>query len=215
MRWSLAIASAITLGFASIAADAKPLASTQYQYYSVNGNSALEVYKSMLARGPRVNGAKAYAATLAQASQGFLIQGQSCRARDFRFKIDFLIKLPRMSNEQRLPPLVRAKWQQFSAFVKKHEETHRAIWMGCVREFESRIASLRPADCESIDADAARLWQKINLACDRKHQAFDAAQQKLLVRHPFVRLVLGTTPAGSATVSIDGRGRAAAALANH
>lgn len=216
MRPAIVFAAAIATCFASASVKAQPLASTKYQYYSINGNSALEVYRSMLSRGPRVNGVKAYAATSAQSSQaGFLVQGQSCRVRDYHFKIDFVIKLPRMANDGRLPPLVRAKWRQFSDFVKKHEETHRAIWMGCAREFESRIASLKSGTCDTLDARAAQLWDQIRMACDRKHQAFDAAQQKLLVRHPFVRLVLGTSPPAIASVSIDSHsGRSAAALAN-
>jgi predicted secreted Zn-dependent protease len=44
-----------------------------------------------------------------------------------------------MNNEGKLPPLIRSKWQQFSEFLKKHEETHRAIWMGCAREFETKV----------------------------------------------------------------------------
>jgi predicted secreted Zn-dependent protease len=218
MRPFMVLAVAVIAGLASIPAEARPQSTTKYQYYSINGNSALEVYKSMLNRGPRVNGAKAYAATSAQSSQaGFLVQGQSCRIRNYRVKIDFVIKLPRMTNEGRLPPLIRSKWQQFSTFLKKHEETHRAIWMGCAKEFEGKIASLKSGDCDSLDTQAAQLWDKIRTACDRKHAAFDAAQQKLLVKHPFVKLVLGTEPPVVATASIDTKKRkkTAAALADY
>ena len=196
----------------SVTAEAQPLTTTKYQYYSINGASALEVYKSMLDNGPRVNGAKAYAATSAQTlPTGYAVDGQTCRAHNLKLKINFVIQLPQMTNENRLPPLIRSKWQQFSEFVKKHEETHRSIWMGCAREFEARAASLRSGDCESVDAEAAQLWNEIRMSCDRKHAAFDAAQQKVLVRHPFVKLVLGPSAPSKTIAAIDQRNTAALA----
>jgi predicted secreted Zn-dependent protease len=217
MRLGLMFATVMIAGFASVTAEAQPLTTTNYQYYSIKGSSALEVYKSMLSRGPNVNGAKAYAATSAQSSQaGFLVQGQSCRIRDYQFKIDFVIKLPRMASENKLPPRVRAKWQQFSGFLKKHEETHRSIWIGCAKEFESKIASLSSGNCETVDSRAAQIWNRIRTACDRKHQAFDAAEQKRLAKHPFVKLVLGAPPITlkTASASTKKRRNTAAALAN-
>ena len=44
-------------------ATAKPVQSTRYTFYSVGGDTAEDVYSAMLRKGPRVNGAKAYAAT--------------------------------------------------------------------------------------------------------------------------------------------------------
>src|SRR5436305_4430896 len=118
MRTSLVLVAAVAVAIGSAAAEAQPLTTTKYQYYSINGTSALEVYKSMLVRGPRVNGAKAYAATSAQtAPSGYMVAGQSCRARNLKLKIDFVIQLPRMTSEGKLPPFLRSKWQQFSEFV--------------------------------------------------------------------------------------------------
>ena len=71
-----------------------------------------------------------------------------------------------MDSERSLPPLIRSKWQQFSEFLKKHEETHRAIWMGCAKEFELQVSSLRSGDCGSAQVKAAQLWGKIRRACD-------------------------------------------------
>ena len=84
--------------------------------------------------------------------------------------------------------------------------------MGCAREFEARAVSLRSGDCESVDAEAAQLWNEIRIACDRKHAAFDAAQQKVLVKHPFVRLVFGASPPAAAIATID---KNTAALAHY
>jgi predicted secreted Zn-dependent protease len=217
MRPSIVLAAVIIVASASVA-QAQPLATTKYRYYSINGSTALEVYKSMLVHGPRVNGAEAYASTSAQPlHEALLVQGQSCRIRDFKFTINFVVQLPRMNNERKLSPLIRSKWQQFSRFIMKHEETHRAIWMACAREFESKVTELRSRDCKSVQTKAAQLWEDVTRVCDLKHQAFDAAQQKLIPKQPFVKLVLGTSSSAVATASIATKKRrktTAAALAN-
>ena len=83
--------------------------------------------------------------------------------------------------------------------------------MGCAKEFEARAASLRSGDCDNVDAEAAQLWNEIRTSCDRKHAAFDSAQQKVLVKQPFVRLVLGPSAPSTAIATIDQRNTAALA----
>jgi predicted secreted Zn-dependent protease len=155
-----------------------------------SGDTAATLYNSMLRRGPHVNGAKAYAATSAESSQrGKLLPGRSCRVKDYRFTIAFTIKLPRLKEGASLPPPVRGRWQQFSAFLKKHEETHRSIWLACARDLETRVNALRADSCEEVDATAGRMWEDIQKSCTKKHDAFDAAEQRRLLSHPFVKLV--------------------------
>ena len=171
-------------------AEAKPLFHTKYTYYAVGGDTAEDIYKAMLSKGPRVNGAKAYAATSATTTQdGKLSQSKSCRIENYRLKIDFNIKLPRIKNEQVLPAADRSRWRQFSSFLKKHEETHRSIWLGCAADLERQVATIKASTCGDADKKAASLWEKMRAACSRKHNAFDAAEQKKLMKHPFVKLV--------------------------
>jgi predicted secreted Zn-dependent protease len=172
-------------------AAAKPAFTTKYVYYNVSGDSASELYNAMLRRGPHVNGSKAYASTSATSSQeGRLAQGKSCQIQNYRFKIDFVIKLPKLKNEGALTGATRSNWQKFSQFLRNHEETHRSIWLGCAQDLENRIRAIKSKDCGSVDAKAAKLWDSVRAACNKKHDAFDAAEQRRLIKHPFVRLVL-------------------------
>jgi predicted secreted Zn-dependent protease len=171
-------------------AGAKPAQTTKYVYYTVTGDSAVEIYDAMISRGPRVNGAKAYAATSAITTQdGKLLQASSCQVRDYRLKLDFVIRLPRVSNEAVLSGAERRRWQQFSTFLKAHEEHHRAIWLGCAADLERQVRAIRVKSCADADRQASRLWDKMRAACNRKHEAFDAAEQRKVMRHPFVQLV--------------------------
>ena len=164
-------------------ADAKPKSTTNYTYYAISGESASELYESMVRRGPHVNGSKAYASTAASAAQeGKLIQGKSCRVGDYHLSLKFVIRLPKLRNEGALVGETRSRWLQFSSFLRRHEESHRTIWLDCARALEARVAAIRSGDCKSAEAQAARMWDQARAACLKRHYAFDSAEQ-VLFRH--------------------------------
>lgn len=181
-----------TFALLSTPALSKPTENTRYKYYAISGDTPVEIYSAMIRRGPDVNGVNAYASTSATSSQSgrLVLQGKSCRVDGYNFKIDFVINLPKLKNEKALSGATAAKWNQFKSFLKTHEENHRTIWMGCARELESKVQALRSKNCKTLDAQAGQMWKKMRGACDRKHAAFDAAEQRRLLKHPFVRTVL-------------------------
>lgn len=197
-------------------ARAAPAFTTKYVYYKVSGDNAAGVYVSMLKRGPHVKGEKAYAATSAESSQrGKLELTKSCRIIDYQYFIGFTIKLPKLIDEAALSASARNRWQQFSSFLKKHEETHRSIWMGCAKEIETKVRALRGRTCEEVDKKAQRIRDNVQNACNRKHAAFDTAEQKKLAKHPFVKMVLAPIykPAKVKTTNVASRKRKKAAAA--
>jgi predicted secreted Zn-dependent protease len=190
-RFAMGVALAGAVLTVATAAGAAPHSRTKYTYYTIKGQSAQEVYSSMIKWGPHVNGARAYAATSATSSQeGKLVPGKQCRVTDYQFNIDFVIRLPKLANEASLQGETKKRWAAFSTFLRKHEETHRSIWLGCAQELEDQVRALRADDCDDVDRQAAKLWDKIRAQCNVKHDAFDAAEQKRLAVHPFVKLVI-------------------------
>jgi predicted secreted Zn-dependent protease len=180
------------LALAATAVDAKPIEKTKYKFYNISGNTAQEIYGAMLKRGPDVNGVNAYASTLANSSQsGRLIQGKDCRIDSYRFTINFTINLPRLKNESALKGATLARWNQFEGFLKQHEETHKSIWLGCARDLEAQVRSIRAKDCNQADRQASKYWDSMRKSCEKKHQAFDRSEQARLLRHPFVKQVFG------------------------
>ena len=187
-KWLFAVVGLVA-GFS--VADAQPNSRTAYTYYTVSGDSAGELYDSMIRRGPHVNGAKAYASTAASSSQqGKLLQGKSCRIIDYRLSLKFVIRLPKFANEGALSGETRSRWRAFSAFLRKHEETHRSIWLDCAHSIEAQVTAIRASNCKSAEAQSVSLWNSIRASCLKRHDAFDAAEQRRLIKHPFVRLVL-------------------------
>ena len=192
----------------SFAAEARPAYTTKYTYYTIGGDTAAAVYSAMIRRGPHVNGAKAYASTAATSSQeGKLAQGKSCEIKDYRLKIDFVIRLPKIKNENVLRGQVKARWQQFAQFLKKHEETHRSIWLDCARALETQVNAITATSCADADARASKLWTQMRQSCTSKHDAFDAAEQKRLLKHPFVMLVVGQQDHQTAAAAVPAKKR--------
>ena len=192
MRAFGAIAMAVALVLSgSAAALAKPKSTTQYKYYPVSGDSAVELYIAMMKRGPHVNGDQAYASTTAtQTLDGRFIRASNCRLNDINLSFQFTIRLPKLSSTKGLSQTTRDRWQAFSQFLRKHEETHRSIWLACAADFEKRALAVKASTCEQADAEIARLADQARIACNKKHDAFDAAEQKRVAKHPFVKLVL-------------------------
>ena len=177
-------------GLYSQAAEAKLVQTTRYTYYPISGKTATQIYDSMIRSGPHVNGSKAYAATSATTTQeAMIMEGKSCSIKNYKLKIDFLVKLPKLRNDGALPPLDRKRWRQFETFVKAHEERHRQIWLGCAQTLEGKLSTLSAPTCAAVERRAEKLWNDMRTSCTRKHDAFDAAEQKKLSKHPFVNLV--------------------------
>ena len=187
----------------SESATSKPVQATKYTYYSISGDTPGEIYTTLVKRGPRVGGVKAYAATTAVSSQsGQLVQGKYCSLEDYRFKIDFTIKLPKLKNEAALTGVTRTDWKKFSSFLKIHEETHRSIWLACAAELETKVHAVKANSCADLNKKTTRLWEQMRVSCAKKQDAFDVAEQARLLRHPFVRLVLSQGSSTSRALAV-------------
>ena len=190
-RAVLVLGSVLATSFISESALCKPNQTTKYTYYTISGDTPGAIYSTLVKRGPRVGGVKAYAATTAVSSQsGQLIPGKFCSLEDYRFKIDFTIKLPKLKNEAALKGATKSDWKKFSSFLKIHEETHRSIWLACAPALEDQgPGPFRPSSCAELNAKSTKLWEQMRVSCAKKQDAFDVAEQARLLRHPFVRLV--------------------------
>ena len=173
-------------------AAATPRNSTKINHFSIAGATPSEILNSLHRRGPSVQGVNAYATTRAEfVSRASKSQsGNSCRVKSFAFELKFTMNLPKLSNEASLTPGTASAWSKFNGFIKKHEETHKKIWLACGRSYEAAFRNLAGEDCRTANAKAAKLLQQMRNSCDAKHAAFDTAEHRALTSHPFVRMVL-------------------------
>ena len=76
-RAVLVLGSILAASFIGESALSKPHQTTKYTYYAISGDTPGAIYSTLVKRGPRVGGVKAYAATTAVSSQsGQLIPGK-------------------------------------------------------------------------------------------------------------------------------------------
>lgn len=206
MLHSAPAAAALGLVMALVAATpspAKPAQTTRYTYYAISGQTPTAIYTSLLRNGPKVDGAQAYAATTAVSSQsGKMRQGTTCEISGYRLNIAFTIKLPRLKDEARLTGETRSRWLDFSAYLRRHEETHRSIWLDCAAGLEARIEALKGKSCADIARISKQVWEQSRKACTKRHDAFDAQEQRAILKQPFVRLVIASAASSTHALKV-------------
>jgi predicted secreted Zn-dependent protease len=172
------------------AAQAKPV--TNYTHYLIAGESAEGLYRSMLRKGPHVGGGKAYASTkmVPDVSAKTVDTGKGCRIQDFQVNMTFTIRLPQLKKSAKVDVDLRKSFSRFYEFAKKHEETHRSIWLKCAVEAEAQVNKVRARTCPEAEARGLAIVEEVARRCDARHVAFDEAEQKRLVHHPFIKQVL-------------------------
>ena len=166
---------------------------TQYTYYPVSGRNPAEIYRTILDRGPTVEGAKAIASTNAQVVQNYSLaqDGPYCRVTDLRLSFRFTVLLPRMTDVSTLTPGDRSLWQQFTVFLKAHELRHTKLWLRCGADLQRKVEKISTPSCKDASAEAESLWRKIKAYCDRQQVSFDVEQRSELAAQPFMQKVIG------------------------
>ncbi len=198
---SLASIFAVVFVLAIDSAAARPPV-TKYVHYPVAGPSAQSVYNSMLRNGPHVGGDRAYASiTMVPNISAFVQQGESfCRIRNFTIDVTFTIRLPELKQGVKLGADVRKNFAAFYAFAKKHEETHRSIWLQCAAETEAAVNAISAKNCPEANRRALKAIEKMNTCRATRDLAFDNAEQQRLARHPFIKQAFAPTKSRTSTL---------------
>jgi predicted secreted Zn-dependent protease len=182
---------------------AQPRQTTKYTYYAIQGNTPVSIYATMIKRGPRVGGVKAYAKTLAVSTPSVIIaQGKTCKVQNFSLNFNFDINLPKLQNAGAITGRTKAEWQSFASFLKTHEETHRKIWLAYGSAFEAKVARLKAASCADMATKIINLREQMAASCNKEQEAFDSAQQRVLLQQPFVKLVLSQASASTTALKV-------------
>jgi predicted secreted Zn-dependent protease len=186
---TLGIGLAAVLGVTPVAAGPKVVVS--YQYYPVSGKTALELMRNLHLHGPTVAGAGAYATIQSAFSEsGAVVQGKGCRVPRYTIGMSFTITLPVAQDLPEASPRVRKAWQSFYNFVKRHEETHKAIWVGCATAMQAQVRALSARSCEVLQQRAAQIVARGQAQCRRKQDAFDRSERSRLKAQPLLQQAL-------------------------
>ncbi len=182
---SLTGLTAVLTGASGVAA--RPYSHTETKYYTITGPDDRSLDVQMARFGPTHRGGRAYATLAADPTfKGRLVPGRYCRLQSFRVNVRFVMILPKLSTRARLSSATKARWHRFAAFVRRHEEHHRRIWMGCLARGEARARKLHIGDCGQLDQAVAEVFKQEWARCEKLQDAFDTAQHILLKRQPLI-----------------------------
>ena len=188
---TLAAALFLTVGDADLrSASAAPKVTVKTLYYGVHGSSSRELLRYMLRNGPHSSGGRALGTTSAKISQSMELSERRnrCDVTKYNLSMNITLRLPKLAKGQKLRPAVRNTFNRFAAYVRKHENQHKAIFASCAQRIEQRVRALsRNQSCESLRAKMRAVFNEENRACDRRHEAFDAGESKRVHRLPFIR----------------------------
>jgi predicted secreted Zn-dependent protease len=185
VKGALSAAIFVTIAFSPAAAE--PV--TKYIHYPVTGSSITELYAAMLRHGPVVGGSKAFASVRMDPSitSTTKMSGKTCSIDSFNFNMTFTIQLPELVQATSVEPVVRASFNNFYEFAKKHEERHRAIWLGCAEETERLVRGAEDISCPAAETKSLKIAQQVSKRCDARHSSFDMTEQARLANHPFIQ----------------------------
>lgn len=176
-------------------------AGTAYKVNPVEGTTAPALWRYMLAHpiidpddGPAfANITHDHRLSIRTESAGGL-----CRVSDLGFHWSFVITLPKAVDYARMDASTKRMWDQFAAYLKKHEEEHRAIFMDCGKAFvpaATRLTGL--PGCLGMDRKVRAFVDRQYAACMEKQRAFDRGQKSTVAALALVRAAQGAgLPAG-------------------
>jgi predicted secreted Zn-dependent protease len=111
-------------------------------------------------------------------------EDRTCNATDAIITAKFVMTLPQAS-EKAMTPATRKHWRDLVTFARRHEETHRSIYMTCFDAFVKRAKRLTSrSGCETLKASARRMFDASMKVCEGRQNARDMRDSQRLERLP-------------------------------
>ena len=177
------------LGISTIGVQAKSQFTTSHKYYKVSGSSAATILNNSHVPSGFFGSTNYHAViSIKPKFDGSMKAGKKyCRFDRLKLGAHFTIRLPKLVRGAGGGKNLQRKFASFALFAKRHEHTHRSIWISCFKRSERKIHSLRIRSCRQLDIKAAKIIEREIAVCDRRHARFDRSERKKLNRQPLVR----------------------------
>lgn len=176
-------------------AAAAPKVSSKTVYYTVQGSDPTAMLSYMLRNGPRGSHGRALGTTNARITQtvNLLPKAGRCQIGKYRLDVNITVNLPRIAKGRKLNPQIRNSWNSFAAYVRRHENQHKSMFVACARRIDQRVRGISAKQsCRAIRAKIRAIFSQENKRCDRLNQAYDRRETKRIEKLPFIRQATGT-----------------------
>lgn len=176
---TLAVFLTVATAAATVPAASELRHTTAYRTNPIHGTTPAQLWRSMRAHpiidedGPALANIT-HDHTLSVETER---SGGSCRVSNLDFRWKFVITLPKAVDEARMSGATRGMWREFTRFLKRHEERHRAIFLECGRDFLARAARITGGTCFGMKRKVQRFIDKEYAACMARQRAFDRRER--------------------------------------
>ena len=181
MNWRSCLAALCLIAFGDAAAAAELKHTTVYDDHLVHGTTARELWQDMKAH-PIIDpdDGPAYANITHDHTLTFktAIMDGHCQVTNLTFAWNFVITLPRAANYAGMDGATKKTWQQFTGYLKSHEEHHEAIFLDCGKNFVPAAEKITgPAGCTGVDKKVRAFVDRQYAACMTKQRDFDRGER--------------------------------------
>ncbi len=167
------------------------------KHYTIDGRDALGLVKSMHRRGRKTDDGIALASLGVKTN--YVLRYEEGHCKDGRLSADvrFTMRLPRVRRTSRLPEQTASAFNLFYQFLKRHEEEHRRITLGCIGRIQKQANRLlkRGRTCQSLEQTRAALRSivaKETRRCEGRHAALDRRDVPKVSKTPLYREAYAT-----------------------
>ncbi|WP_421726770.1 DUF922 domain-containing protein [Bauldia sp.] len=169
--------------------------STKYRDHLVRGTTPAEVWRYMNAH-PIIDpdDGPAYANITHDHDLTFTVgtRGGQCRVSDLTFRWNFVLTLPKAVDFASMSAKNRQLWTSFVAALKRHEETHRTIFLKCGARFVPAAERMTgPAGCFGMKRKVRRFIDRSYAACMDEQRVFERRDRPRMLGQPFIRAATG------------------------
>jgi predicted secreted Zn-dependent protease len=187
----------VLAGSLCVGALAEVRSSTQTQSYSVGGTTAASLVSYM--RSNPFHGSKGDAVANIRPNYALNIatsqNGGTCRASKVTLNIRFVMTLPRARSASAMGSSTRSAWNSFVAFSRRHEETHRSIYVKCGNDFVAKAERMTASSCAALQASIRKLLETDKAVCEGRQRAFDRADYGRVASLGLFRMARGSSRA--------------------
>jgi predicted secreted Zn-dependent protease len=186
--------SALWMVAATLAADgaaAELVQTTEYRTHAVRGTTPQAVWQYMNAH-PIIDpdDGPAYANLTHDHELSIRTTTGSgvCRVSELTFRWRFVLTLPKAVDQAAMDSQTQSMWNAFVAGLKRHEETHRTIFLRCGAKFVPAAERLTgPGNCAGLERKVRRSIDQAYQACMAEQRDFEKRDRPRILGLAFIR----------------------------
>ncbi len=185
------------IGTAAAAAVASALPATagvktsmSTRYYSVGGTTAASLVSDMRYHPIRGDYGSAIANIHPSYSLSVVTKPASgiCRASEVTLRLHLSLTPPKARSTSSMSSSTRSAWNAFAAYARRHELTHRSIYIRCANAFVAKAQRMSAGNCSALKASIYRLLESEKRNCEAKQRAFDRSEQSRVANMSLFRM---------------------------